>query len=298
MDKWGEMQVFVACVKQGSFSAAGRSLELSPSAVSKLISRLENRLGIRLLNRTTRSLSLTEAGHAFYQRCFEILTELDEAEAELTDFGQSPQGLLKVNCSPGFATHQLLPVLPQFQQQYPDLTLELQLTGQAVDLVTEGVDVAIRLGQLEDTSLVARKLGDCSRIICASEDYVQQNGEPKIPQDLHQHNCLRLSTRELFNQWLFSADGEEQIIRVGGNFVTDNVEALLQQVLAGQGIARLSGFMVSNQIAAGRLIPLLQNYKTERQQVHAVYPHRKFLAAKVRVFIDFLLQQFESTDWH
>ncbi|MEH6626695.1 MAG: LysR family transcriptional regulator [Motiliproteus sp.] len=298
MDKWGEMQVFVACVKQGSFSAAGRSLELSPSAVSKLISRLENRLGVRLLNRTTRSLSLTEAGHAFYQRCLEILTELDEAEAELTDYGQSPKGVLKVNCSPGFATHQLLPVLPQFQQQYPDLTVELQLTGQAVDLVTEGVDVSIRLGQLQDTSLVARKLGECSRIICASAGYIQQYGKPNTPQDLYQFNCLRLSTREIFNQWLFSVEGQDQLIRVKGNFVTDNVEALLQQVLAGQGIARLSGFMVSREIAAGRLVPLLQDYKTERQQVHAVYPHRKFLAVKVRVFVDFLLQTFETADWH
>ena len=203
MDKWNEMHLFVLAIKQGGFSAAARSLHISPSAVSKMITRLEARLGIRLINRTTRTLSLTEAGHSFYQRCNEILQELDDAESELTIFGQNPTGKLKVNCSPGFGKHQLLPLLPRFYEQYPDLKLELQLTGQAVDLVSEGVDLAIRLGQLTDTSLVARKLGESPRILCASPDYLKRFGTPRTPEELTRHNCLTLSTSEIFNQWHF-----------------------------------------------------------------------------------------------
>jgi len=299
MNKWEQMQVFVTAVEQGSFSAAARRLQISPSAVSKLISRLEGRLGTRLLNRTTRSLHLTEVGDAFYRRCGEILAELDEAEAAMTSLGQSPKGILRVNSSPGFASHQLLPVLPDFQRRYPDLTVELQLTGKAVDLVTEGVDVAIRLGELEDTSLVARHLGACSRRVCASPEFIQRYGEPDSPDALMHFNCLRLSTHDSFNLWRFrDNDGvAQQLIRVDGTFITDNVDTLYRYLLAGQGIALLAGFMVSDAIADGRLRPLLRDYQTDSQQVHAVYPHRKFLPAKVRVFVEFLQQQFDQVDW-
>lgn len=292
MDKWTEMQVFVEAVKRGSFSSAGRQLSLTPSAVSKLVSRLESRLGVRLLNRTTRTLSLTEGGRAFFKRCVEILADVEDAEDSLTGFGQVPKGLLRINSTPGFAKHQLLPLMPEFQTLYPQLVMEYQLTGQSVDLIGEGVDVAIRLGPLKDTSLVARKLGESQRVICASPSYLETHGVPEKPADLLQHNCLRLSTSEAFNQWQFSSEEGSEMFDVTGSFVTDNVDALYEYALIGGGIARLSGFMVERDIEAGRLVPLLSDYGIERQVIHAVYPHRKYLPAKVRVLVDFLIDKF------
>ncbi|MCP4595452.1 LysR family transcriptional regulator [Neptuniibacter sp.] len=297
MNRWSEMQAFVESVKEGSFTAAGQNLQLSPSAVSKLISRLEARLAVRLLNRTTRQISLTEAGQSFYQRCCEILHELDDAETELTELGQTPRGRLKVNCSPGFAKHQVLPLLPEFQLLYPDLSIELQLTGQAVDLVSEGIDLAIRLGNLEDSSLVARSLGKSKRFICASPAYIECKGKPSIPDELQQHNCLRLSTSEVFNQWRFTAEDKEHFVSAKGNFITDNVEALYEYALQGGGIVRLSGFMVEEDISQGRLIPLLTEYETDPQWVNVLYPHRTFLPVKVKVFIEFLQQRLANASW-
>lgn len=288
MDKWTEMRVFVESVRRGSFSAAGRSLDLSPSAVSKLLSRLEGRLGVRLLNRSTRRLSPTEGGRAYFDQCVEILADIERAEDSLTGFGHIPAGTLRINSTPGFAKHQLLPLILEFQARYPEITLELQLTGQSIDLVAENVDLAIRLGQLKDTSLVGIKLGVSRRIVCASPDYLARHGTPTTPSDLSAHNCLRLSTHEGFNRWRFSDSSGTQVIEANGNFVTDNVEALHAHALLGGGVGRLAAFMVAGDIACGRLVALLPAYDVEQQQIHAVYPHRKHLPAKVKVFLDFL----------
>ena len=295
MDKWTEMQVFTEAVKREGFSAAGRQLNLSPSAVSKLVSRLESRLGVRLFNRTTRTLNLTEGGQAFFKRCIEILEDVEDAETSITGFGHVPKGVLRINSTPGFVKHQLLPIMTEFQQLYPQLVVEFQLTGQSVDLIGEGVDLAIRLGLLKDTSLVARKLGESHRIVCAGPAYIEAHGIPSAPVELLQHNCLRLSTGEVFNHWEFYRNGEEEMIEINGNFVTDNVDALYEYALLGGGIVRLSGFMVGEDIKAGRLVPLLQDYSIKKQQIHAVFPHRKYLPAKVRVLLDFLLEKFTPT---
>ncbi|MCW8832027.1 MAG: LysR family transcriptional regulator [Colwellia sp.] len=292
MDKWTEMQVFVEAVKRGGFSAAGRQLNLSPSAVSKLVSRLESRLEVRLFNRTTRTLNLTEGGQAFFKRCIEILEDVEDAETSITGFGHVPKGVLRINSTPGFVKHQLLPIMAEFQQLYPQLVVEFQLTGQSIDLIGEGVDLAIRLGVLKDTSLVARKLGESHRVVCASPLYLKAHGIPSTPVELLQHNCLRLSTSEIFNHWEFYSNEQEEAIEVNGHFVTDNVDALYEYALLGGGIVRLSGFMVGEDIKAGRLVPLLQDYSIKKQQIHAVFPHRKYLPAKVRVLIDFLLEKF------
>ena len=295
MDKWTEMQVFVEAVKRDGFSAAGRELNLSPSAVSKLVSRLESRLGVRLFNRTTRTLNLTEGGQVFFKRCIEILEDVEDAETSITGFGQVPKGVLRINSTPGFVKHQLLPIMAEFQQLYPQLIVEFQLTGQSVDLIGEGVDLAIRLGVLKDTSLVARKLGESHRVVCASPLYIEAHGIPSIPIELLQHNCLRLSSNDVFNHWEFYSNAEEETIEVNGHFVTDNVDALYEYALLGGGIVRLSGFMVGEDIKAGRLVPLLQDYSIKKQQIHAVFPHRKYLPAKVRVLLDFLLDKFTPT---
>ena len=292
MDKLSEMQVFVAAVKSGSFSAAGRTLELSPSAVSKLISRMESRLGVRLLNRTTRTLSLTEGGQVYYQRCLDILQDVEAAEDALSGFGQIPKGVLRINSSPGFARQQLLPLLPDFKRCYPEIEIELQLSGFSVDLIGERIDVAIRLGELEDTSLVARKLGESQRVVCASADYIKRYGAPRSPDELERHQCLRLSTNETFNRWRFFQDGQSKLVEINSGFITDNVEALYEYALLGGGIARLSSFMVGEAIASDHLVPLLQDYEIDKQQINLLYAHRRHLPAKVRVFVDYLLEAF------
>ena len=297
MNRWAELQAFVMSVNEGNFSAAARVSGLSPSAVSKLITRLETRLGVRLLNRTTRQISLTEAGQAFYLRCNEILHEMEDAEAEMAEFGLSPQGILKVSCSPGFANHQLLPLLPEFHQLYPDLALELKLTGTAVDLVAEGIDVAIRLGELAESSMVASPLGTCRRVICASREYLQKHKPPEKPADLLNHNCLRLSTVESVNQWSFMVGELSETINVEGNFITDNVETLYQYAVAGGGVIRLSRFMLHDALKEGKLVPLLSEYETNPQWVNMIYPHRRFLPVKVRVFIDFLKEKICYRNW-
>ena len=295
MDKLTEMTVFVEVARYNSFSAAARRLRLSPSSVSKIITRMEERLGSRLFNRTTRKLHLAEGGQQFLTRCVDILNYVEEAEEILLDDNRTPKGVLTVNSSLGFAKHQLLPILPKFLSQHPELEFNLQLTGEKVDLIKEDVDVAIRLGQLQDSNLIARKLGECQRIICASPAYIKNYGSPEKPLDLKQHNCLCLSTNVAFNHWKFSVSNRKQSIPVSGNFVTDTVGAIHELVLKGYGITRLSEFMIGDDIKKGKLIPLLKEYNQELQQIHLVYPHRQHLPAKTKLFIDYLLGIFIPT---
>ena len=235
---------------------------------------------------------MTEAGQVYFHRCLEILSEIEDVEESLTDYGQVPKGTLRINSTPGFAKHQLLPLMRKFQSRFPQLTVEFQLTGQSVDLIDGSVDIAIRLGALRDTSLIARKLGESQRIICASPDYLKDHGVPKQPSDLADHNCLRLSTHAGINRWSFRSETGVVSIDVTGLFVTDNVEALYEYALLGGGIVRLSSFMVGDDIKAGRLIPLFQDYTMDKQIINAVFPHRKQLAAKVRALLDFLSTEF------
>ncbi|NIB42276.1 LysR family transcriptional regulator [Pseudomaricurvus alkylphenolicus] len=289
MDKLTEMTVFAEVARCEGLSAAGRELGLSPSAVSKILNRLEERLGVRLLNRTTRQVNLTEAGQEFLAHCQSIVADIEAAEDSLADYGSEPRGIITVNSTAGFARYKLLPLLPKFQQQYPNLTVNLQLSGDTVDLVAEGVDVAIRLGQLQDNRLVARKLYQCPRIVCASPDYLQRHGYPNRPQELEFHNCLRLSTSAVFNQWHFHSVEGEQRVEVNGTFITDQVEALHQHALAGGGVVRLAEFMLAEDIAQGRLIPVLRDFDCGTQSVHAVFTHRELMPTKVRAFVDYLV---------
>jgi DNA-binding transcriptional LysR family regulator len=294
MDKLTEMEVYATVIQRGGLSAAARELELTPSAVSKLIKRLENRLGVRLLNRTTRRLSTTEAGQQFYQRCLDILSAVEDAENTLSNYGQIAKGKLRINSTAGFARHQLLPILMEFQEEYPQLELELQLSGIPVDLVAEQVDVAIRLGVLEDTSLVARHLGESRRIVCASPEYLKLHGKPRVPSDLKSHSCLRLSTSRSFNLWRFQTPDGEQLIEARGGFLTNDVNALCDYAMQGGGIARLSSFMVGRLLEDGKLIALLENYEKDQQQIHALYPNRKQLPGKVKAFISFLQKKLSD----
>jgi DNA-binding transcriptional LysR family regulator len=292
MDKLTEMTVFVEVARNNSFSAAARRMRLSPSSISKIITRMEHRLGSRLFNRTTRKLHLTEGGQRFLTRCVDILGYVEEAEEILADDQRTPKGKLTINSSPGFAKHQLLPYLPKFLSQHPELELNLQLTGEKVDLIKEDVDIAIRLGQLENSNLIARKLGESHRIICASPAYIKKFGAPEKPSDLKQHNCLGISTNVAFNHWNFIVARKKQTVFASGNFISDTVDTIHELALKGCGIARLSEFMIGKDINKGKLIPLLQEYNQEIQQIHLVYPHRQHIPAKTKILINYLLGIF------
>ncbi|WP_245881213.1 LysR family transcriptional regulator [Thalassospira marina] len=292
MDRAAEMEIFVYAVEEGSFSAAARALRLSPSAVSKYISRLEDRLGARLLMRTTRQLSLTEEGRAFYERARTILNEIEEAEEVVTQLYAAPRGTLRINASVAFTKYQVVPLIPEFLNMYPDVRVELTLDDKFTDLVNDGYDLAIRLSELEDSSLIARKYAVNRRFIVASPDYLEKNGIPRKPQDLVNHNCLHLSSRESFNDWHFETPEGHMSFRAQGSFSANDGDALHAAVVAGLGMARLAEYLVHEDIRAGRLTPVLTDFIHDRAWISAVYPHKRHLSPKVRAFVDFLAEKF------
>lgn len=294
MDKAAEMMIFARAVEEGSFSAAARDLDLTPSAVSKQIRRLEDRLGARLFNRTTRRISLTEAGQAYYERCARIIQEIEEAEDAITALNENPRGRLRVAATVSFGRMEILPRINQYLERYPDINMEFELTDHHVDLVEEGIDVAIQWReQMEDPSLIARKLCVNRRIICAAPSYLERHGVPRTPEELLEHNCLTLSEMELFNDWEFEdAERGRRVLHVSGNFRANNVDALYQAALSGAGLARMSSWLVVPDIRAGRLVPVLPEYPHESSAFYVLYPHRRHLSRKVRTFVDFLVEVF------
>ncbi len=292
MDKTSEMAIFAKVVQTGGFSAAGRELGITPSAISKQIGRLEDRLGARLLQRTTRRLSLTEEGRTFYQRCTRILASIEEAEAEITALHSRPRGLLRVNGSVAFTKHQVVPLMPEFLARYPDMHINIELMDRSVDLVSEGFDLAIRLAEPADSSLIVRHLATDRRVIVAAPSYLARHGTPSGPDDLLNHNCLRISTRSRFNDWEFDEKSGKRVLHVQGNFQVNDGDSLHQAVLAGIGIGRLATYLVGPDIREGRLVPLLTDYVHERASIYVVYPHRRHLSPKVRAFVDFLVEKF------
>ena len=293
MDKLAEMLVFTRVVECGSFSAAARLLRLTPSALSKQIGRLEDRLDARLINRTTRRLNLSEEGEAFYERCQRILAEIDEAEQAVNALHENVRGTLRVNGTVGFTKQQVVPLLPEFMGRYPDLGVELELTDRSVDLVEEGMDAAIRLSEeLQDSNLVGRRLAVNRRVICAAPVYLRRHGTPQVPEDLLEHNCLTLSARADFNDWEFEDARGSRILRVSGNFEANQADALYQAVLAGVGIARLATYLIGHDLRRGRLVHILPEYTHVRNSIFVVYPHRSHLSAKVRALVDFLVEKF------
>ena len=293
MDQQGEMAVFVRVVEHESFSSAARALKLTPSAVSKLIGRLEDRLGARLLNRTTRRLSMTEEGHAFYQRCVPILSAIDEAEMAVTELHAEPRGLLKVNASTAFGQFHIQPLIPKFLERHPDLRIQLTLSDSLVNLVEEEVDVAIRIADMPDSTLIAKKLSAVHRTVAAAPSYIEKFGIPKSPEDLKNHNCLTLSFETSLNQWEFKGSDGPKRIRVNGSFETNNAAALYEAGLAGLGLFRAANFVVGSDFKEGRLIPVLEDYEMINQvNIYAVYPHSKHLSPKVRAFVDLMIDAF------
>lgn len=298
MDKPGEMRAFVRSVELGGFSAAARDLDLTPSALSKLVTRLEDRLGVRLMNRTTRRLALTAEGDAYFTSAKRILADIEEAETEVTRFSDSPKGLLRINVGVAFGMHQLAPALPRFLEKYPEIELDITMTDRLIDLVEEGADVAIRNGHLRDSSLVARRICDLHRVICASPIYLKKHGAPKSPQDLLNHNCISISGAPHLRRWPFDTKNGMETIEVGGNVSANNAETLLQLAATGVGIIRLADVIVGDGIRAGWLVPLLEDvHHREPLPLSAVYLPGKHKSPRVAAFVTFLVETFASSPW-
>lgn len=292
-DRYNEMVVFTRVATLGSFSAAARELELTPSAVSKLISRLEDRLGVRLFQRTTRSLRLTDEGGTFLESCRDILVNIEQAELEVAALQNRVTGTLHVTAISAFARTQLCKIMPEFMALHPDVRVELSLTERQVDLINEKVDLAILISEeVTDQSLISRKLATNKRVICASPEYIAKYGAPQTPEDLLQHNCLTHSSYVHFNDWEFHDGNKITIQSVKGNFRTNSASALHEAVKAGIGIARLATFVCQPSLDSGELVPLLTEHTHDSSNILAVYPHRRHLSVRVRAFIDFLIGQF------
>lgn len=294
-DRLGEMAAFVAVIDAGGLAAGARAMGMTASAMSKLLARLEQRLGVRLVHRTTRRMALTVEGRRFHQRARDILAEVDHAESELQASGRQPKGLLRVSLSHGFGTLQVVPLLPAFATHHPGIELELIFADHHVDLLAEGIDVAVRVGSVRDESLVARKLATHERIVCAAPSYLQRHGTPRQPADLARHTCVRYAAASALNAWPFRGEGGKvERISVSGTIRSNNVDALYAAVLGGLAIGRMPDFIAGPELASGRLVPLLQDFALpEASPIHAVWPAQRQPSPRLRAFVDFLLERFQ-----
>ena len=289
------MSVFVRVVEDGGFTAAARSCAMTPSAVSKLISRLENRLGARLLNRSTRRQLLTPEGTAFYERCLTILAALDEAEQEAAA-SSAPQGTVRVNCNVDIGRLYLLPLLSEFLRRYPGVSVEIFLSDEVVDLISTRADVAIRSGPLKSSNLVARRLGETRTLIVASPAYLARHGTPREPADLARHNCLGFTFSQPSMEWSLKGENGEPIsVPVAGNARVSDGNGVRDLAILGLGLARVGLCQVEKDLIAGHLLPVLEDFMPAgKTEVHAVYVgHGGKLPTRVRAFMDFLATHLE-----
>ena len=294
VNRSGEMEVFARVVTLGGFSPAARALKMTPSAVSKLISRLEARLGARLINRSTRKLLLTAEGEMFHERALRVLADIDEAES-LVAASQAPRGRVRVNSNVPFGLHHLLPLVPRFSAAYPKVVLDIVLSDLVVDLMDARTDLAIRVGPLRASQLMARKLGESPMAVVASPAYLARHGAPETPRDLADHNCIGFNFARHCDKWPFTVDGERLSLPVQGDVTSGDGETSRRLVLVGQGLARLSHFHIGGDIAAGRLVPVLETYNPgDAEAINAVYVgHGGRLPARVRALIDFLVREVD-----
>ena len=290
MDRITSMTAFVQVVDHGSFSAAAKRLELSPAMVTSHVQALEKRLGIQLLNRTTRKVSVTEAGRAFYERCTQILTEVEEAETAASDLHSTPRGTLRVNTSVALA-RLVTPLIADYVAKYPEVSFELIMTDRMIDLVEEGFDLALRAGPLPDSTLISRRLGLGRKTLCAAPAYLARRGTPKHPSDLAGHNCLTYMNSFLENHWRFTGPNGEHEVDVSGNLRTNSIEGMRAAALSGLGICLMPALTIGPDIAAGRLVRLLPEFRTTEAIIQAVYPSSRHLSLKVRTFLDFLVDR-------
>jgi DNA-binding transcriptional LysR family regulator len=293
-----EMSVFERVADRGSFAGAAEDMGLSASAVAKLISRLELRLGVRLINRTTRRLALTAEGQIYLERVREILGAIDAAECEITSARVLPRGHLRVHTFPIIAVHHLAPTLPDFLERYPQITFDFMVTNRIVDLIGENVDISLRIGPLKDSGLVVRKIVDLTRVVCASPSYIARHGRPIQPSDLLKHSCLTVSRNPGSTTWPFQINGKLSEVEVKGPIIADSAGMLLELAIKGAGILRVSEHVVASSIRKGLLQPLLQDVQDPQSYpLCALMPSGRHQVPKVRAFIDFLIERLGSAPW-
>ncbi|RZJ02344.1 MAG: LysR family transcriptional regulator [Brevundimonas sp.] len=291
VDRTGEMEVFTAAIAHGSFSGSARALGLTPSAVSRTIGRIEGRLGVRLILRTTRVLTLTAEGQAYLQGARRVLADLDDVERAIADQG-APRGRVRISAALSHGRLCVTPALGEFVRRHPHIVVDLSLTDTVVDIAAGQADVAIRFGPLADSPLMARRLGETGRTIVASPDYLKRHGTPRTPEDLHDHNCLNFNFRRAEPVWPFRSEGRDHALAVRGNIEANNGDTLVQLACEGVGIARVGTFNVVDHLAAGRLVPLLEAFNPgDREAIHAVFVGGAQTPARVRVLVDFLAER-------
>ena len=298
MDNLTDIAVFVRVVERGSFTLAADDLALSRAVVSKYVSRLEERLGARLMHRTTRRLSLTEAGAALFEASRGAIERIEEAEAAVAQFQSAPKGRLRISAPMSFGILHLGSAVAEFSRAFPEVTIDLKLDDRFVNLIEENVDVAVRIGALTDSSLVARRIAKAQAVACAAPAYLEARGEPETPEDLAGHDCLLYSYLSTANVWRFQGpDGRDIPVAVSGPLRVNNGILLADAAAAGRGIVMGPSFYVAPRIRAGELRRILKAYRLPELGIHAVYPQRDFVPPKVRAFVDFLIERFRKAQW-
>lgn len=297
MDKLTSMRVFLQVARLGSFSAAAGEMGLSKAMISKHISNLENQLDVQLINRTTRHLNLTEMGIAYRDRVRDILNEIEETELAVSSLSSRPRGTLRLMAPTSFGSFHVTRAVAEYQRHHPEVSIDLQLTERTPDIVEEGLDMAIRVGRMEDSSLVARKLADVRSVVCASPDYLQQQGVPLEPADLRRHNCLIYTPRAPVHEWQFSDGGDTFSVPVNGDVRSNVGDALRVAAIQGCGLVQLPTYIVGLDIEAGRLAAVLEAFEGPARPMYAVYQHRRHLSAKVRTFVDFLVDRYQPVPY-
>src|SRR5918994_711014 len=292
MDRLSAIEAFISVVERGGFTAAAESLRISRAMVSKHVKDLEEHLGARLLNRTTRRVSLTEVGRVYYERCIQVMADLAEADAAVGELQAEPVGTLRLNAPMSFGTMHLAAAVADYAALHPKVAVDMTLNDRLVDLVGEGYDVAVRVGRLADSSLIARRLALSRMVVCAAPSYLARYGTPASPQELANHNCLGYSYMSPRDEWRFDGPDGAVTVRVSGNLIANNGEALAVAARQGYGIIVQPTFIVGEDLRTGGLVRLLPDYSHAESPISAVYPHARHLSAKVRSFVDFLAGRF------
>jgi DNA-binding transcriptional LysR family regulator len=293
MDTLDGIKTVIAVVETGSFTAASERLGMSKALVSKYIGEVESQLDVRLFNRSTRRLALTEAGHSYYQKALPLIEEYTELVDNVTGMQANPQGLLRVSVPVTFGEMKLSAALPKFLKKYPLMQLDIQLTDKKIDMLEQGIDVVIRIGGVDDSSLIAKKINTYPLVLCASKNYLAEYGVPHKPQDISQHNCIIDSNFRIAKLWpIISADNKTESVTVNSNISANSPRAVKEIAMADGGIAMIPHFIVEDALTDGRLEVVLPGYHTLEFGLFAIYPHRRYLAKKVRCFIDFLAEEF------
>lgn len=292
----GDLAFFTTLIKCGSLSAAAREFDVTPSAVSKWLQQLETRLGVRLVNRSTRRTSLTSEGEVYLAEARRILADIEELDQTIASGRAAPKGLLRVNATLGFGRSYIAPAVSRFAKKYPELEVQLLLTDRPMNLAEDAIDIGIRFGEPPDTRVVARKIADNRRRVFAAPSYLKARGRPETPNDLAHHNCLLLRQDETaYGQWRFSKGRQSQTVKVRGSMSSNDGEVVLNWALDGHGILMRSEWDAARYLRSGRLAVILEDYELPPADIYAIYSHKQNLAAKVRVFIDFLIEHFQGT---